>query len=76
MQDIPRCCFGGVEQIMQYDQALRKHVPRTVQRIYNAYMLFYQRKNPLPDDPEQFPEPVRQLYYEHKEGGWRLHFSF
>lgn len=61
--DIPRCCFGGVEQVVQYDQTLRKHVTKTVPRIYNAYMLFYQRKNPLPEDPERFPDPVRELYF-------------
>ena len=48
---------------MQYDQTLRKHVTKTVPRIYNAYMLFYQRKNPLPEDPERFPDPVRELYF-------------
>ena len=48
-RDIPKCCYGGVETVMQYDAELHKQVPRTQAKPNSAYMLFYERvQHPSP----------------------------
>ena len=42
-RDIPKCCYGGAEPVMQWDAELHKQVQRTQPKPNSAYMLFYER---------------------------------
>jgi len=68
---IPDQCFGGEEVVSMWDHQQRRSVPRTIQRSYNAYLLFYERcnpekppvENPIPKEKQSSLVP-RQLYDE------------
>jgi ubiquitin C-terminal hydrolase len=57
--DIGKCCFGGVEPVVQWDADAGKPVQRNQIKAHSAYMLFYERveRKPAPAaDPEQLSE--------------------
>ncbi|KAL6057498.1 USP domain-containing protein [Balamuthia mandrillaris] len=45
--EIAACAFGGEESVQEWDSIQGKHVSRMRAKPYNAYMLFYQRVEPL-----------------------------
>ena len=45
-EEIPKACFGGIETVTQWDPQQQKHITRVQPRVYNAYMLFYDRVKP------------------------------
>ena len=45
-RDIPKCCYGGVEPVMQWDAEMQKHVQRMAPKPHSAYMLLYERVQP------------------------------
>lgn len=42
-RDIGKCCFGGVESVVQWDPDANKPVQRSQIKPHSAYMLFYER---------------------------------
>jgi len=45
-RDIGKCCFGGVEPVVQWDTDTNKPVQRNQIKPHSAYMLFYERVPP------------------------------
>ena len=44
--DIGKCCFGGVEPVLQWDVEVNKPVQRNQVKPHSAYMLFYEKISP------------------------------
>lgn len=59
--DIGKCCFGGMEPVVQWDADAAKPVQRNHIKPHSAYMLFYERVERKPAaglaDPELLGEP-------------------
>ena len=49
--------------MMQYDAVQKKEVPRFSTKIYNAYMLFYERKNPVHKESIQTLTPIQESQF-------------
>ncbi|KAH3762073.1 ubiquitin hydrolase [Pelomyxa schiedti] len=44
-REIPSQCYGGTDNIEEYDAQLQNYISRTLPKSYSAYMLFYNKVN-------------------------------
>ena len=60
--ELEKECFGGSESVSSWDGMQNKHVTRSYNKQYNAYMLFYQRvKAERPEPILSVPEAAKKV---------------
>lgn len=76
--NIPFECYGGIETVMQFDATYQKQVPRSRERMNNAYMLVYERvsaRQAEEIDPYR-NDMLCQLIWRENEKFWRDKHTF
>jgi len=66
-EHIPRCTYGGLEPVTQWDPVQNKHVQRWQQKSHSAYMLFYERRGQEAESADEEPhaEPAQPSEAQH-----------